>query len=192
MAFIRSDIVFFGKHGEILRTLTENRIFSSGADGFVKSALLGLYHGKKSEAESSTDSKIEISRTYFDKRQNIEDLMFIFLQHEKLYQKKPLKVSEVFLYEDSVEDDNDNLIEEIKEYALYGLEMFAEKYQDMLTDPTPERVIEEIIDINLSTTEQLKNQVINDEQGLFYKTFDDKDINDEVNEIMSTYYGGWL
>ena len=190
MAYIRSDIVFFGRHGEILRTLTENRIFSSGADGFVKSALLGLYHGKKSEAETSVENKIEISRTYFYKRQNIDDLMFIFLQHEKLYQKKPLKVSEVFLYEDSSDDDNNYLFEEIKEYALYGLEVFAQKYKDLITNPSIERVIEEVIDINLLTTEQLKKQVINDEQGLFYKTFDDKDISDEVNEIMNTYYEG--
>ena len=63
MAFIRSDIVLYGKHGNILRTLTENGIFTSGADGFVKSALVGLYHGKKSEPENTQENKIEIDES---------------------------------------------------------------------------------------------------------------------------------
>lgn len=189
MAFIRSDIMLYGKHGNILRSLTENGIFTSGADGFVKSALVGIYHGKKSEPENTQENKIEISRTYFDKRQSTEDILFTFLQHEKVYQKKPLKATEVFLYDESPDDDN-QLIDELKEYALYGLEVLSDYYQSVLATTSTETVIQEIIDNELFTNEQLQNQVIEDEKDLFYKSFDDKGLSDELNEIMSSYNEG--
>lgn len=189
MAFIRSDFDLYGKHGRILRSLVDKNIFTSGADGFVKSALLGIYHGKKAEPEISQENKIEVSRVYFESRQNIVDILFTFLQHEKVYQKKPLTTSEVFSYEENPNDYN-QLIQDLKEYALYGLEVFDEKYQNIIDNASTEIVIEEIIDMDLLTTNELKKQVIKDEQELFVKTFEDKDINDELNEIMSTYKEG--
>ena len=78
----------------------------------------------------------------------------------------------------------------MKEYALYGLEVLSEDYQSILATTSTETVIQEIIDNELFTHEQLQAQVIEDEKDIFYKSFDDKDLSDELNEIMSSYNEG--
>lgn len=187
MAIIKSDILIYGKHGKILRSLVETGLFDSGAEGFVVAAVTGLYHGNKSEPENTQDDEIQISRVYFQKRNGLENVLFTYLQHEKVYQKRPLTATEVFLYEDNVDEDT-NLLEELKSYALYGLELLNTEYESIIGLSELEDVVEVIVDRNLKTKDELINSVENDDdKGIFYKSFEDKEVYEEVNEIMDIY-----
>ena len=55
-----------------------------------------MYYGEKSEPDDSGDAKVEISRNLSNKRVEFENILFVYLQHEKVFQHQPLSVPEVF------------------------------------------------------------------------------------------------
>jgi len=189
MSLINSDIKIYGKHGVILRSLEESSLFDSHAEGFVLAALIGLYHGRKAEPESTSDNETNVSRVYFSRRPDLEIILFTYLQHEKLYQGRALRASEVFLYEEHI-DDEVNLIEELKQYAYYGIEYLGKEYSQILSSTSTDTVIDSIIDENLLNPEALEEKVVEDEKYLFYKSFEDEDVSSELNELMSLYKEG--
>lgn|SRR5699024_4543439 len=190
MAIIKSDILLYGKHGKILRSLVDTGLFDSGAEGFVVAVTTGIYYGKKAEPENTQDDEIQVSRVYFQKRRGLENVLFTLLQHEKVYQKRPLTATEVFLYEDYIDEDT-NLLEELKSYALYGLEVLSKEYDSIIGLSELEDIVEAIVDEDLKTKDELNDYVQNDDaKNVFYKSFEDKEISAEVNEIMDIYEEG--
>lgn len=184
MTLIKSDIKIYGQHGKILRILQENGIFDSFAEGFVEAVLIGIYHGKKSEPDGSKGNEVSISRVYFSKRNDLEIILFTYIQLEKVYQEKELSAQKVFMYEEE-DEEAESLIIDLIEYALYGIEKLGEKFADFLTGVPKEYIIDEIIDERFLNEESLVEKAKNDEKNLFYKSYDDgKFTNGEISEIV--------
>lgn len=176
MALITSDIVLTGKHASIARALTSNSIYQSGAELFTEGALLGIYLGKKSEVDISSQDKIEvtISRTYFQKRNQLEEILFVFLQHEKVYQGRSLRVPEVFNFEIG-SPETKLLLEEIKAHALYGIEQIGSEYSSLLNKVSNEIIIDKFLDQELVSPNKLAVKVENDKH-LYFKQETDPEI----------------
>lgn len=179
MALISSDIVLNGKHASIARALIENSVYQSGADLFVEAALTGIYFGKKSEIDLEINDRLEVSRTYFQRRSQLENILFIFLQHEKVYQGRALTAAQVFNIDDSTVETK-TLLEEIKAHALYGIEKIGKNYSTLLEKTSKELVIDVLLDENL-TAPKLLSEKVEEDKKIFLKQETDEEIDDILN-----------
>lgn len=178
MSIITSDFIITGKHSYILNQLVSKKVFKSNAEGFVEAFFIGIYHGKKAEIDEGKGKKSEVSRLYLQNRSDLEKIMFTFIQLEKIYQKEAIDIKDVYLFGYDLPDyDAKSLINDMKSYALYGLEVLEKRYKDAFGNVDNERMVDLIINKQLLNEAQLKHQTLSDEKDLFYKSFIDEEIN---------------
>lgn len=179
MAIIVSDIILNGKHAGIARSLLDNGLYQNGAELFVEAALMGIYYGRKGEVDVSTQDRIEISRTYFDRRTQLETVLFTFLQHEKVYQKRALSAAEVFNINESTIELKP-LVEELKAHALFGIEKLSEIYSKLLVRVNSEIVIDVLLDQEVLASDKIAAKVREEE-----KDFMSIQVDEEVETIIN-------
>ncbi|MDE1550020.1 hypothetical protein [Jeotgalibaca caeni] len=179
MAIIVSDIIINGKHASIARSLIDNDLYQNGAELFVEAALLGIYYGRQGEVDATTQDRLQVSRTYFDRRTQLENILFIFLQHEKVYQRRALSAAEVFnINENTLELKP--LVEELKAHALFGIEKLGERYSKLLIKVKPENVVDVLLDQEKISPEEIATKVTEDE-----KHFVKPQLDEEIEAIIN-------
>lgn len=181
MGILISDIIIRGKHAEIVKRFVEIGLFENNVDVFAYASMLGMYYGEKSEADDSGDAKIEVSRYLSNKRAELENILFVYLQHEKVFQHQPLSVPEVFNLK--LESTNTKaLIDDLKLYAYFGIEKLEEMYDEIIAKKDKDEFIQVSIDKYIHSKSELIEQVKNDYSS-FYNTEDDPDIISILSDL---------
>lgn len=181
MGIINSDILIEGKHAQIISELNKNKLFDNNADCFVEAFFLGLYHGEKKEIDLLDSLEVQISRTYFQRRDELERMMFTYLQLEKTYQQEHLDVKDVYLIDqDTPNEVLKEMLDDIKGYALHGIELLGEKHKAVIGNVNELAALDSIIDNEILSSEKIRERVIEDEVNLFFKSFED----DEIDSIL--------
>lgn len=182
MTIISSDLKFHGKHGQIIKKLVERKLYSSHSEVFIESSLIGLYYGKKSEHDSfeKDNDFANVSRTVFSNNPEIEKIMFTFLQMEKKFQQNPVDSKGIFLYEDN--NDSNDLQEELVSYALFGIEFLDKKHSSTVDNNRLKDTFDNLYNTDFQTEKELKNKV-DEDQEVFYKSFDEMIVQEEMDEI---------
>lgn len=188
MSLINSDIIFDGELGAIMKNLVKEKVFNNNFEIFVEASLIGLYAGKTYEPINSedTDTAIEnrasISRTVFQRTEGsrIAEILFAFLQHEKIYNDEAIPVQEVFIFSD--DQENRELLKELKKYSNYGILEIGKKWEEFLDDNgnTPKTDI--ISEMDLLDTKELKNLVAEEQRNRI-----SQDSEAEVQDLMKLF-----
>lgn len=188
MSLINSDIIFDGELGAIMKNLVKEKVFNNNFEIFVEASLIGLYAGKTYEPINSedTDTAIEnrasISRTVFQRTEGskIAEILFTFLQHEKIYNDEAIPVQEVFIFSD--DQENRELLKELKKYSNYGILEIGKKWEEFLDDNgnTPKTDI--ISEMDLLDTKELKNLVAEEQRNRI-----SQDSEAEVQDLMKLF-----
>lgn len=188
MSLINSDIIFDGELGAIMKNLVKEKVYNNNVEIFVEASLIGLYAGKTYEPINSedTDTAIEnrasISRTVFQKTEGskIAEILFAFLQHEKIYNDEAIPVQEVFIFSD--DQENRELLKELKKYSNYGILEIGKKWEEFLDDNgnTPKTDI--ISEMDLLDTKELKNLVAEEQRNRI-----SQDSEAEVQDLMKLF-----
>ncbi|WP_368644723.1 hypothetical protein AB4027_06340 [Alkalibacterium putridalgicola] len=181
MSIINTDIIIRGKHASIVNYLIDNNVYKEGYEVFIDACLLGIYHGTRSQMDTSSNDKVEISRTIWGKRADLENSLFVFLQHEKVLKNQPIETAEVFnMSLNSI--DTRELLQELKEYAYYGIELLNKDYTGLDSGFSIDNLIQYAEDNLLETEEDIKLNV--DQHLSEIKT--DIDDQEEVESILNS------
>lgn len=167
MQLFNRDLAVYGRHAEIIRKLRASELYADNISIWVEAAFTGLYHGKKAEKDNSSPEETHLAgRTYFQSRSKLANMLFVFLQQEKKYQKRPLTTSEVFLIKDDTHDIGD-MINELEEYALYGLEVLEKEFDSIINETNNEIVIGDLMLRNYHNTTEFE-AIVEEESADFY------------------------
>ena len=191
MAIINSDIIIRGKHARIVNCLIENKVYNEGFEVFIDSCFLGLYHGQRSDIDTSSNDKVEISRTIWERRRELENSLFVFLQHEKYLQHQPLDTAEVFNMNLNTVDTK-TLLEELKEYAYFGIEKLEEMFNQLGSNTTVDSLIQFSEENIMKTTEEIDIVVDKYLDGLSEETDDQHDVDSLINFAKDSFPQGGL
>lgn len=177
MQLINKDFHITGNHAEIMRRLEKTGLYPDFISIWIEAALIGLYYGRKSEPDSSKDSYLDINgRLSFSKRGRLEEILLTYLQHEKKYLNRPLSTSDIFLISPETHDLND-MINELSQYALYGIEHLGDEFQNILNEDNNEIILNELINNSYKTSDSIST-IVAEESAEFYVDKIDSDFSD--------------
>lgn len=182
MAIITSDIIIKGRHATIVNNLIYNKVYREGYEVFIDACLLGIYHGKRSEMDTSTNDVVNISRTIWDKRADLENSLFVFLQHEKVLNNQPLETAEVFNINLNSVDERE-LLQELKEYAYYGIEQLAEEYSALGNDFKNDMLIQHVEENMLEREDEINKRVDDYLSEIIQVTDDQQEVESLINSV---------
>lgn len=176
------DFKIEGKYAKQVKDFVDEdrKIFSSNADLFFLSTLIGLYDSKDADpTEVSDDDAAHVSsRTWLRSRGEFENLLSVFSKLEQKMHGEPYNINEIFL---NNLQENDEFEKEfntlLKSYAYYGIDKLYNKLQ-IPEDISEQDLINNIIEKDLKTTEELDLEVANAN----FKSFEDIDIITVLDE----------
>lgn len=177
MQLINKDFHITGKHAEIIQSLRKIGLYPDNISIWIEGALTGLYYGRKSEPDSSKESYVDISgRLSFSNRRQLEEILLTYLQHEKKYLNRPLSTSEIFLLNPETHDLND-MINELSQYALYGIEHLGNEFKNILNETNNELILTELINNSYPSADSIST-IVAEESSEFYVDQIDSDFSD--------------
>lgn len=180
------DIIILGKHARIMNKLRTLNLYDNYASIYENACLVGLLYGKKSEQfkekkYKKEEDEAQVTRTYFQRRPDHERILLTMLQQEKFFEGEPLVVNQIFNTEGLDDKETNELHDELKKYALYGLEIMGDEYSEI------ENTLEQDAIIQFQNDRSLKNIKEIDCYMEHFKQKKVKKIDSEIAELLSDF-----
>jgi|SRR5699024_4441498 len=120
------DVKIEGQFGRQVKDFVgEDKMFSSNADLYFLSALIGMYESQYYDQAIQVDENVAhvSSRTWLRNRTGFEELLPIFLKLEKKLHGEPFNINEILLNNLEYDEEFEKLLNNnLKNYAYYGID----------------------------------------------------------------------